>query len=194
MKAVYGRIVGTEDVVGFFTKELEEVSGIMKFYTTTEQEGLSIHLCNLIFEKLSAFYVTKTIEKQKKTFDLLTQKLDSINTEMKKAEYLLANFRDTHAGLYTRKDQMQELQYQRDVKILNEMYAVSIKNFEIADFSLKNKTPFIQLIDEPFAPLRPNKRSLVKNIILGGILGGFCLLYTSPSPRDLSTSRMPSSA
>ena len=24
--------------------------------------------------------------------------------------------------------------------------------------------------------------------------GGFCLLYTSPSPRDLSTSRMPSSA
>ena len=38
----------------------------------------------------------------------------------------------------------------------------------------------------------------------GGVLGGFwellgpletpCLLYTSPSPRDLSTSRMPSSA
>ena len=25
-------------------------------------------------------------------------------------------------------------------------------------------------------------------------LGGVCLLYTSPSPRDLSTSRMPSSA
>ena len=25
-------------------------------------------------------------------------------------------------------------------------------------------------------------------------LGGICLLYTSPSPRDLSTSRMPSSA
>ena len=27
-----------------------------------------------------------------------------------------------------------------------------------------------------------------------GSLGGTCLLYTSPSPRDLSTSRMPSSA
>ena len=26
------------------------------------------------------------------------------------------------------------------------------------------------------------------------ITGSFCLLYTSPSPRDLSTSRMPSSA
>ena len=28
----------------------------------------------------------------------------------------------------------------------------------------------------------------------GGYKGGCCLLYTSPSPRDLSTSRMPSSA
>ena len=30
--------------------------------------------------------------------------------------------------------------------------------------------------------------------ILGGALFAICLLYTSPSPRDLSTSRMPSSA
>ena len=28
----------------------------------------------------------------------------------------------------------------------------------------------------------------------GRVTGNFCLLYTSPSPRDLSTSRMPSSA
>ena len=34
-----------------------------------------------------------------------------------------------------------------------------------------------------------------KSIILGSVnLALGCLLYTSPSPRDLSTSRMPSSA
>ena len=31
-------------------------------------------------------------------------------------------------------------------------------------------------------------------VILGIILGGSCLLYTSPSPRDRTRSRMPSSA
>ena len=31
-------------------------------------------------------------------------------------------------------------------------------------------------------------------VLLMGIAYGICLLYTSPSPRDLSTSRMPSSA
>ena len=39
--------------------------------------------------------------------------------------------------------------------------------------------------------------SNVKNLTLGWLLykdDNDCLLYTSPSPRDLSTSRMPSSA
>ena len=38
----------------------------------------------------------------------------------------------------------------------------------------------------------------IMDAILGalslGDIGKYCLLYTSPSPRDLSTSRMPSSA
>ena len=38
----------------------------------------------------------------------------------------------------------------------------------------------------------PKKKS-TEDLVLQAIEGG-CLLYTSPSPRDLSTSRMPSSA
>ena len=41
------------------------------------------------------------------------------------------------------------------------------------------------------------RKSLRKALDLGGAMlaqGYSCLLYTSPSPRDLSTSRMPSSA
>ena len=36
--------------------------------------------------------------------------------------------------------------------------------------------------------------SAVTSTAVGSALAGSCLLYTSPSPRDLSTSRMPSSA
>ena len=34
----------------------------------------------------------------------------------------------------------------------------------------------------------------IQTAVLIETLANFCLLYTSPSPRDLSTSRMPSSA
>mgnify|MGYP003325145542 CR=1 FL=1 len=40
---------------------------------------------------------------------------------------------------------------------------------------------------------RDTSKSLEKKVRIATILGT-CLLYTSPSPRDLSTSRMPSSA
>ena len=33
-----------------------------------------------------------------------------------------------------------------------------------------------------------------ESTVFGLLMAGTCLLYTSPSPRDLSTSRMPSSA
>ena len=42
---------------------------------------------------------------------------------------------------------------------------------------------------EAYYAFRPNDSIEVRPAVFGG-----CLLYTSPSPRDLSTSRMPSSA
>ena len=48
-----------------------------------------------------------------------------------------------------------------------------------------------------FGPTTPFVGDVYKNVTdILSMLGedAFCLLYTSPSPRDLSTSRMPSSA
>ena len=39
-----------------------------------------------------------------------------------------------------------------------------------------------------------HESGLLSVVVMGMVLGNICLLYTSPSPRDLSTSRMPSSA
>ena len=60
---------------------------------------------------------------------------------------------------------------------------------------LKGKHIFPGLVDmrvfvgEPGYEYKENFRTLSNAALSGG-----CLLYTSPSPRDLSTSRMPSSA
>ena len=44
--------------------------------------------------------------------------------------------------------------------------------------------------------VRPEYLESIENLTQDGLpeVGYVCLLYTSPSPRDLSTSRMPSSA
>ena len=74
----------------------------------------------------------------------------------------------------------------------------------VADcLSLMNPSSDIVFLDDQF----PEKKTSGSWEIIGkiddlaglkkncqGVVVGICLLYTSPSPRDLSTSRMPSSA
>ena len=50
--------------------------------------------------------------------------------------------------------------------------------------------------DSPSNPekIKPDIGTVAQGVHILGGLGNACLLYTSPSPRDLSTSRMPSSA
>ena len=53
------------------------------------------------------------------------------------------------------------------------MYGEIIKNLEISDFTLRNKTPFVQPIDRPILPLDAEKTSLFKSMFIGGFLGLF---------------------
>jgi uncharacterized protein involved in exopolysaccharide biosynthesis len=64
--------------------------------------------------------------------------------------------------------------------MLGTAYAKVIEQKEIAEFSLNDQTPVVQIIDYPISPIEPSKSSLIKNIILslliGGFLGGFIVI------------------
>ena len=52
----------------------------------------------------------------------------------------------------------------------------------------------VTVIDTAFPKHKNEKAKYVRQDICNYHITRICLLYTSPSPRDLSTSRMPSSA
>ena len=66
---------------------------------------------------------------------------------------------------------------------------------EVRVIALTNNNYIISQIDEvPTEDIGQPDCKLTKPHIVNTESGKTCLLYTSPSPRDLSTSRMPSSA
>ena len=74
---------------------------------------------------------------------------------------------------------------------------------EIGDQKITQQVYQQQLANSQAQALQNNPRlansgvfesEFYKRQILDGLIDNACLLYTSPSPRDLSTSRMPSSA
>jgi hypothetical protein len=174
MIAVYGFIIGPpeEPKKALVKADYDEDSNIMSLETKTTDETLSIELSRKLFESLSNYYVSKAIEKQLNTYTVVAFKRDSVLAALKTAEYQLAHFRDTHRGLLMRTDQLTELRLQREIAALTAMYAEVLKNTEVADFSLKNKTPFIQVIDEPIAPIEPIRMSLLRKLAIGLIIGG----------------------
>jgi uncharacterized protein involved in exopolysaccharide biosynthesis len=171
---LYAYIIGIPEdpKTALMTADYDDETNIMSLDVSTTDEALSLELAKRMFESLSSYYVSKSIEKQFRTYTLVNIKRDSVLAALKSAEYQLANFRDTHRGLLMRTDQLTEMRLQREIAALTAMYAEVLKNTEVADFSLKNKTPFIQVIDAPIAPIEPVKLSLIRKLIIGLAIGG----------------------
>ena len=164
-------VVGSESVDGMLNSSLNENTGIITLSMESEEEYLAIDFLNVLFDELSEYYIEKTIEKQKITLQLTEFKRDSLRASMDILQSKLLNIKDTHRGISLKKNTAEELKLERDYKVGMIAYGEAVKNYELADFILKSKTPFIQPIDRPLAPLRPNKTVIVYIIRL--IISGF---------------------
>lgn len=171
---LYNFIIGPPEdpKLALVTADYNEDTNIMSLFVSTTNEGLSVALAQRLFESLSDYYVNKAIEKQLKTFNIVSAKRDSVLGVLKATEYQLASFKDSHRGLIMRTDQLTELRLQREITALSAMYAEVLKNTEVADFSLKNKMPFVQVVDAPISPIYPTQISLLRKLIIGILLGG----------------------
>lgn len=174
LMSLYGFIIGPPDdpSKALVSADYNEDTNIMSIDVSTSNEALSMALAQNMFKSLSDYYINKAIEKQLKTYTVVSAKKDSVLAVLKGTEFQLASFKDSHRGLVMRTDQISELRLQREITALSAMYAEVLKNTEVADFSLKNKMPFIQVIDSPILPIAPTQFSLIRKFALAVILGG----------------------
>lgn len=174
LMGIYGLIIGPPEdpKEALLNAKYNEDTNIMSLEVSTTNEALSIALTKSLFNKLSDYYIQKAVEKQLLTLTIIEAKRDSVLGVLKDTEYKLASFGDTHQGLQRKTDQISELRLRREITALSAMYAEVLKNTEVADFSLKNKTPFIQVIDSPLSPIQPTRLSLLRKLILGILIGG----------------------
>lgn len=175
LMALYELIIGPPEKPkdALVTTDYNEDTNIMSISAVTTSEVLSYELAHGLFASLSNYYVNKAIEKQQKTYLIVRDKRDSVMTALRSAEYQLASFKDKGRGLVMRTDQLAEFRLQREITALSAMYAEVAKNVEVADFSLRNKTPFIQLIDAPVYPIRAIPASLPRKLVIGLLIGAF---------------------
>ena len=172
-KKLFSQLVGNSKrgVKGLLESSYSENSGIMSILTRTYSPELSIALTNHFYQELSEFYVEKSVEKQLKTYEIIKNKHDSIHTELRSAEYALANFQDRNKGVFSSKSQLEESRLRNQLTILIATMVKATENLEVADFALQNKTPFIQHIDRPILPIESDRPPIISVFLFSCILG-----------------------
>lgn len=179
LRLLYERVAGSE-AVGIdplLSSSLDENTGIMTLFMESEYQDITLGVLRNIYKQLSEFFVEKTIEKQKKTYDIIKLKKDSVIQVLRTSEYALADFKDRNRSLVTVKGYLKQLELERNVTIMNVMYAEVVKQMEATDFALRNKTPVVQVIDLPRSPIIPEKPSWPIGLIKGFLLGIAVLIF-----------------
>ena len=177
LKNIYDHVRGTKTIQSLLNIGYVEETGILNMTVMGNSEQLSIGLLNSIYKELSEYYISRTVERQQRTFETMKDKTDSLNALLNRLDYEIARFSDTNFGLLDQTSSTPKDRLLRERGLIQYAYAEAVKNKELAEFTLRNITPVFQVIDSPMPPLGPIKYSKSKALILGGFLGGFLAIF-----------------
>ena len=131
----------------------------------------------LIMEEMSQMYSNYQTEKTRKSLESLVSRSDSVFRELKNSERNLARVKDRNLRVINASGRLDEIQYMREVQVLNAIYLELIKNTELVKMNLLDETPIIQLIDVPVLPLEHNNRSNLFWAFIFSFLGFFMVSF-----------------
>lgn len=170
--ALYAEMIGGENVERpMFSNGVNEDTGIMSLSVSSRDEMLSIELLNTLYTNISAFYIEKSVERERETLNILEHKRDSIARALNRNDVSSASFEDRNNAILLETNKIPAKRYQRNNQLLSAVYGEAIKNTELAEFALKSNTPFLSVLDTPIAPIKPDARGRVKALVTGVLLG-----------------------
>lgn len=148
-------------------------SGIIEIQLEFPSELFSKYFCEFMVDALKEYYLSNKTQKERESLAIIQNRVDSITGALNNSEDRYAKWKDSYSRLIKVQGSIEGVKMQREVTILNVMYAEAAKNLEIAKFNLLLSTPIVQVIDSPILPLEKKKFRKLYGLILGGFLGGF---------------------
>ncbi len=174
-------------------KSYEKKSGILTLTVTLSNEDLAIGINLLIIRELKNFFLEQATENSNLNVELLTKKVDSIQSELNRVRNQLARNTDQSLGVLLNIDKVDLKSLATKEQILLAMYSEAQKNLETFLFlgQTASNSTVVNLLDVPFSPLTPISKSKVRYSIAGFILAflfSFGLILVRRWYRNLITS------
>jgi len=177
-KAVKGKIWGSSQnpEESLLSISFDEDKGIYLISSKTVDENLSLSLANQLYNEVKYFFENDILENQLKTIAILKSKVDSLRTLRDRQNYEIAVFENSNRNTIDKVNSSKKLSMLQELQATNLAYMEIVKNYEMADISLKDSQSLFMIIDKPIAPLSPLNSSLVLSLIFGLFFGGLTSL------------------
>ena len=172
---IFKIVVGSEEnwSEALYSISFNKEEGIFSLYSKTENETISLALVSKFYEKLRYFFEEQTLEDKRRTRDLLKEKSDSLQSLIAYRSSQLARFEDQNRGLILEQRKVEKDRLTVEIQGLTVAFMEAIKNFEFADYSYRDSKPLFLEIDRPVAPLKEIVEPLIRNLLIGILLGFF---------------------
>jgi LPS O-antigen subunit length determinant protein (WzzB/FepE family) len=127
---------------------------------------------------VAEFYIETKSKKAKNNVAILQRQADSIRNELNMAITGVAITSDNTFNLNPalNVNRIPSTKKQIDVQANTAILTQLVTNLEMAKVTLLRETPLIQLIDRPTLPLKKDKPSKAKFLMMGGLLAGILSL------------------
>lgn len=170
---IFFKVVGLNGESKLVNNYFDSDTGILYITANTTSEDISIALAKEIYSSLANFYMRSESEKQRRIYKMVTIETDSLRGEIVSAQKRLLSFLDRNMGLSLKQFEAKKKGLEEEVNQLTFAFSESFKNLQDTELALLNTVPFIQDIDLPRAPIRPNQPNPIKAAIISAFLWAF---------------------
>ena len=155
-------------------------NGIIRVNFRSTSAELSYKFLKSLSNRVSDYFIEKTVEKDLENYQIVKSRLDSLSIELAGAEGILAATSNRSTGVVYESGFLTRGKQQRNVEILAAMHLEAIQSSEAARYQLLQNTPLVQIIDYPYKPLSAKPKLGLVNIVLiflGIVLLGVILIF-----------------
>jgi hypothetical protein len=163
--------------------DISSKTSVIRFKVELPNEHVAYVFSKSFIHAIKCFLEQRTSKRKLETIKILSNKSDSIKSILISSEERLASISDKNNYVVRKKARLEELRLAREIEILSTMYALNLRNLEIAKFTYQETRDAFNILDRPMLPLeKTQSNTIIYSFVSGSLFFlttiAFLLIYS----------------
>jgi len=174
MNSIYDKIIKSNALT--IARKDKKLSFVNVNFTSKDEVFSKLFVENLMAETYKFYRETKTAQ-SRANINMMQAKADSIRHLYEASLYRSAGYSQVNINQALQFAAVPKIKQENNAQLYATVYTEVLKNLETLKLDLARETPIVQIIDTPRFPLDKERLGKGKAMALGGVLGGFLIVF-----------------